>query len=124
MELAECFRRFGGDYEETKKRLYTDELVTRMLLKFLEDPNYKRLSHALEEEDFEDAFEAVHALKGVSRNLGFSKLATSSDALTELLRGKTATQIDRKMCVELWQQVARDYAQIMDALLWLQNEMS
>lgn len=123
MELAECYRRFGGDYEAAKIRLYTDELITRMLLKFLEDPNYERLDRALEKEDYGDAFEAVHALKGVSRNLGFPGLAGSADEMTEFLRGNKADQIDREQCNKLWQRVTEDYAQVMETLEMLQNEM-
>lgn len=122
MQLKECYQIFGGDYEGTKKRLYTDELILRLVLKFLSDPNYDRLSRALERGDYEDAFEAVHTLKGVSQNLGFLRLASSASGLTELLRGKKEEEIDKKQCDRLWQEIGRDYDEVIQTVKILQTE--
>lgn len=122
MQLKECYQIFGGDYEDAKKRLYTDELILRLVLKFLSDPNYDRLGCALERGDYEDAFEAVHTLKGVSQNLGFQRLTHSASGLTELLRGKKEEEIDKEQCDRLWQEIGRDYDEIIQTVKMLQTE--
>ena len=116
MTIEECYASIGGSYEDVRKRLPSETLVERFVLKFLEDKSYQSLAEALQREEYEDAFKAVHTLKGVVLNLGFVRLGRSSSDLTELLRGKDAQQIDRAQCEELWKQVTEDYEQVIDAI--------
>ena len=116
MTIEECYASIGGSYEDVRKRLPSETLVERFVLKFLEDKSYQSLAEALQREEYEDAFKAVHTLKGVALNLGFVRLGRSSSDLTELLRGKDAQQIDRAQCEELWKQVTEDYEQVIDAI--------
>lgn len=63
-----------------------EKLLTRFLLKFSQDKNYDRLVSAMEKEDYNDAFEAAHALKGLSGNLSMDDLYEASGRATECLR--------------------------------------
>ncbi|MCM1026063.1 MAG: Hpt domain-containing protein [Roseburia sp.] len=87
MTVKECYEALGADYEGTLKRLCSEKLVQRFALKFLADGSFAALQKAMEEENYEEAFRAAHTLKGVGMNLGFTKLFTVSDELTEQLRG-------------------------------------
>ena len=116
MTIEECYASIGGSYEDVRKRLPSETLVERFVLKFPEDKSYQSLAEALQREEYEDAFKAVHTLKGVVLNLGFVRLGRSSSDLTELLRGKDAQKIDRAQCEELWKQVTEDYEQVVDAI--------
>ena len=88
MTVEECYRAFGGDYEGTIDRLVTEELVTKYLIRFLNDPSYGSLVDAFSARGSKDrdAFQAVHTLKGLSLNLGMTQLTKSAAALTETLR--------------------------------------
>ena len=83
MNLKECYRKLGGDYDEVLTRLYSEDMIRRFLIKFLNDGTYKLLLEKLEAQDYQEAFRAAHTLKGVCDNLGLSNLRKSSSMLTE-----------------------------------------
>lgn len=116
MNLKECYDSFGGSYEVVKEHLQRDELIQRLVIKFISDKSYERLNAALQEKDYKEAFVAAHTLKGVCLNLSFARLSSSSSALTELLRHYEKEPIDEAACQSLWQQVSKDYAEVVDAL--------
>ena len=86
MTLEECYIQMGGDYQGTLRRLCSERLMQRVILKFPGDPSYGELSRAMKEGQWEDAFRAAHTLKGVSQNLGMTALYEPTAELTELLR--------------------------------------
>ena len=89
MKIREMYASIGADYEEVTGRLTDNEaFITKLVRKYAEDGNCERLQKAMQYKDYEDAFEAAHALKGLSSNLGFSKLYEVSSGLTEKLRAK------------------------------------
>lgn len=118
MTVQMCYATFGGDYEGVLGRLRSEDRIRKFALKFLKDPSYESLSTSLAAKDYETAFRAAHTLKGVSQNLGFTKLYTSSQALMETLRGGTPPDnLD-----DLFQQVKEDYQDTFDALQLLAGE--
>lgn len=87
MTLQEFYARIGGNYEATLRRLPSEALVRKFVLKYPGDPSFNQLKDALAAQDWETAFRAAHTLKGVAQNLGFQRLYTAAYALTEQLRG-------------------------------------
>ena len=69
-------KRFNGD----------SSIYESYLMGFLEDGNYKRLLGAMEQERGEEAFQAAHALKGVSGNLSMSGMQGILIPMVEELR--------------------------------------
>ncbi|MCI8875689.1 MAG: Hpt domain-containing protein [Lachnospiraceae bacterium] len=63
-----------------------EKLLMRFLLKFSNDTNYERLKTAMEKEDYKEAFEGAHALKGLSGNLSLDALYEAAGKVTEGLR--------------------------------------
>ena len=120
MDLRECYESFGGNYEDVRSRLMKDELIQRLVIKFLSDTSYEKLSAAMEQADYGEAFRAVHTLKGVSQNLSFDCLSRSTEALTETLRRWESETVDKEKCAQQYQQVSADYEAVTGAIRMLQ----
>lgn len=77
----------GVDLDETLERFVGNEdLYFKCLNKFLSDKNFSHLMEAIKDEDPAEAFEAAHALKGVSANLGLDNLYEQMKIITEVFR--------------------------------------
>ncbi|MGN0368028.1 MAG: Hpt domain-containing protein [Wujia sp.] len=116
MVLAQCYEAFGGDFEAVKQRIPKEEMIERFVRKFLTEPSYQNLCDTLDRDDYVEAFRAAHSLKGISANLGFDKLETSSSELTELLRNSEERQVDKAAAMEKLVQVTRDYNVVVQAI--------
>lgn len=114
--LKDCYDSFGGSYEAVRQRMPKDEIIKKFVLKFLDEPSYGNLSRALKNEDYGSAFLEAHSLKGVSANLGFERLGESSGVITELLRNKEESEIDREECMKAFEQVSKDYQEVIEAI--------
>ncbi|MBE5936236.1 MAG: Hpt domain-containing protein [Lachnospiraceae bacterium] len=97
MILKEFYNQVQGDYEGTISRLCKEDLVKRFVLKFTNDKSFEELLDTFEKKNYEDAFRAVHTLKGLAVNLGFTKLYEECSVLTESLRNVTSSDVDNKM---------------------------
>lgn len=79
--------KLGMDVDGALERLGGNEnLLERLLEKFLADPNYGELREALETKDTGKAFAASHTLKGVCISLSLSRLYEPVSEMTEYLR--------------------------------------
>ncbi|WP_040197634.1 Hpt domain-containing protein [Candidatus Soleaferrea massiliensis] len=65
------------------------ELYEKFLVKFLDDPNFSLIGPALDEKDFGAVLTAAHTLKGVSANLGMTRLYQSCSGMVAALRCET-----------------------------------
>ena len=111
MTLQEFYARIGGDYETTLRRIPSEALVRKFVLKYPGDPSFNLLKDSLAAEDWETAFRAAHTLKGVAQNLGMEHLYQVSSALCEALRGpKPLTD------PALWPPVEEANAQVLAAI--------
>lgn len=117
MSLQECYTAFGGNYKDVVARLFSEALVRKFVLKFLEDQSFSDLCSAMEAADYEKAFIAAHTLKGVCQNLSFTRLYQSSNQLTEELRSGSP---DIVHAGELLAAVSADYQITVDAIRQLQ----
>lgn len=87
MTIRECYDKIGSDFDAVLGRLYSEALISKFAVRFLDDPSFGELTSAHAEGRVQDAFRAAHTLKGVCLNLGFDRLYEVSSALTEMLRG-------------------------------------
>lgn len=85
MTIREFYKTTGGDYDDIFRRIPSDSMITRFLLKFSTDPSYAALAAAREKHDRDGAFLAAHTLKGVAATLGLKKLAEAA-RLADALR--------------------------------------
>lgn len=117
MTVKECYELAGADYNDVMNRLGSEALVKRFAVKFLQDRSYQELAEAMQEQDAERAFRAVHTLKGVCANLGFKKLQEVSSELTEKLRGRELEESE-----PLYEAVKIQYDRVIGAITQLTEE--
>ena len=78
---------WGVDWDDLSARfMNNDDLIAKFMFKFLKDQSFNELTAAMEAGSVEDAFKAVHTLKGVSGNLGFKAMLDPVVNLTEITR--------------------------------------
>ena len=61
MTLQEFYTRIGGNYDDTLRRIPSEALVRKFVLKYPNDPSFGQLKDALAAQDWETAFRASHA---------------------------------------------------------------
>ncbi len=111
MTLQECYEAIGGNYDEVLARLRSDRLVKKFVLKFLDDKSYDLFCAMVEERNAEEAFRAVHTIKGICQNLGFNRLLVSSSQMSDALRHGWTPEADA-----LKGQLEADYRMTADAI--------
>ena len=112
MTLTEFYAAVGGSYEDASARLQNDAFIGRFLRMLPRDDNMARLTAAVDSGSAEEAFRAVHTLKGIALNLSLVRLAEACTAMTEALRGSDTLPTDP----ELYAAVRREYGKVRDAL--------
>ena len=122
MTIQECYQKLGGEFAQVEKRLPSVGLVRKFIVKFLDDDSYSNLCLAMQNGQREEAFRAAHTLKGVSANLGFSRLLASAGELTELLRAETESIPGRTAA--LLEEVKQDYELTVSVIrAYLESEL-
>lgn len=86
MTLEELYQEIGGNYQSICERLRKEERIRKFVCLFLKDQSYQLFADAMNVENTEEAFRAVHTLKGVCMNLSFDALYQISSEITEYLR--------------------------------------
>lgn len=104
MNLIECYSALGGDYENVLKRLTSERIVKKFVIKFLDDKSFGLLESSLSENNTEEAFRAAHTIKGICANLSFDRLLHSAEEITEALRAG-----DLENAMKLFPAVSEDY---------------
>ena len=111
MTLRECYAALGGDYDDAMGRLRSEKLVSKFVLRFLDDKSYELLCASMEAKDYGEAFRAAHTIKGICSNLSFTVLGGSSSELSEALRYGYTPGADA-----LAERVKEDYRQTAAAI--------
>lgn len=112
MTIKECYEQLGQEYEEVLDRLGSETILKKFVIKFLDDPSFQMLEEGLKEKNADQAFRAVHTIKGICLNLGFDKLYQASSALTEQLRGKDTVE----GADDLFAEVKKQYTNLTDTI--------
>ena len=90
MVTIEKLNAFGADTNEGLARCYNNETLYLRLINMLpKEKNFDKLQTALQENDLDAAFEAAHALKGVTGNLSLTPMYNVVVEITEPLRSRT-----------------------------------
>lgn len=86
--FLEQFKLAGGDVEGVMERFMDDEeLFKDCLAQFMGESDFDKLKLAIESQQYKEAFEIGHSLKGVSGNLGIMSVYVPLIPLVESLRG-------------------------------------
>lgn len=111
MTVQEFYEEVGGDYNEIMSRLKTEDRIIKFAGMFARDESYKTLVQALDAQDVDSAFRAAHTMKGMCQNMAFTRLLTSSQDITELLRAK-----DLESAKNMLGKVTEDYDLVMEGI--------
>ena len=111
MTLRECYEKMGGDYADVIERLTKEERISKYVVRFLEDTTFQTLCETKEAGDWEGVFRAIHTLKGVSQNLGFTKLYQACHEMTEAVRGGAELKDE-----SLYEAVCKIYFETVEAI--------
>lgn len=114
MTIQDCYQKLGGDFAQVEKRLPSVGLIKKFITKFPDDGSFSELCQAIQSGKPVEAFMAAHTLKGVSANLGFTKLMSSAEKLTELLRKETDAVPEG--AAQLLEEVRQDYELTVSAI--------
>ena len=93
------------------RRLGSIAAVERFLRMFAGDDTFAMLQAAMSAGDVQRAFRAAHTLKGLTANLGLTRLWQTSSDLTEALRGG-----DMQRASALYPETAAAYRQACAAI--------
>ena len=86
MSLEVFYASVDGDYDGVKSRLLTEERISKCVNLFFSDPTYQNLVANLDSGNMKEAFRAAHTLKGVTRDLGLTRIADPASELADALR--------------------------------------
>ena len=111
MTLQEFYTRIGGNYDDTLRRIPSEALVRKFVLKYPNDPSFGQLKDALAAQDWETAFRASHTLKGVAQNLGMDRLYKAAAALCDAVRGPKPLEDE-----SLWPPVLAAHEEVLAAI--------
>ena len=90
MLTIDKLRESGADVDSGLARCMGMEAFYLSLVeKSLQDKNFEVLKESIAAKDYDTAFEAAHALKGVLGNLSLEPMYTKMCEITELLRART-----------------------------------
>lgn len=100
------------DVDGALHRLYDDEnLYVELLRDFGQDTTVTNLKTAIQNKDWDNAFTAAHALKGLAANMGFVLLFQSISELIVLIRTGRIDEIG-----PILRAVDYDYKKIIDII--------
>ncbi len=111
MTVQEIYSSIGADYSDVLKRLPSENLIARLVVKYLDDPTYQELMEAVQNQDVDAAFRAAHTLKGVCQNLGFSNMFQPVFDVTEIFRSGTMDG-----SAPLLEEITREYDKVTEAI--------
>lgn len=111
-ELKDALIKCETDVDAVMKRLSGDEkLYDQCLAMFLTDPAMEELTRAIGDRSWDDAFTAVHAIKGVAGNMGFIPLFHASAELIILIRTGKVKEVDAAL-----EKLKRSYNKIYEVI--------
>ena len=103
--------------ETTLKRFMGNEkMYMKYIMKFLDDKNFDSIRENLESQNYEAVFNAAHTLKGVTANLGLNPVNAASAEISELLRGKAASEVDAEKVNAVFLELTESYERFRKVL--------
>lgn len=96
-EVLRMLADWGVSLKETMERFLNDEeFYLECLSDFMQDENLELLNRALQNKDYNAAFDAAHTLKGVAGNLGLTPLFEKIVEIVEALRRGDYSNLDKQ----------------------------
>ena len=93
MTIQKLYQNIDGDYDQAIHVLRIDKLIDKHIRRFAQNSVAEELFSAGESMDPAELFEAAHALKGLTANLGLMKLSEVASEITEEYRPGNVRQL-------------------------------
>lgn len=97
MTVEDLYFEIEGNYSDVVERFVTESKIIRFVLLFLNDGSYEAYIQAMQAEKADEAFLAIHTLKGVCLNLGFQGMYKVVNNITELLMANKFEEAKKKL---------------------------
>ena len=98
MTVKELYQTIGGDYDAALKIMMMEPIVSKMIVKLLDDKSFGRIRQGGETMDATELFEGAHALKGVAASLGLTRLSEQAGVICDEFRpGRERTRTDEEV---------------------------
>ncbi len=97
MTVEDLYFEIEGNYSDVVERFVTESKIIRFVPLFLNDGSYEAYIQAMQAEKADEAFLAIHTLKGVCLNLGFQGMHKVVNNITELLRANKFEEAKKKL---------------------------
>lgn len=96
-KLLEKLSAYGVDIETVMERFVDDEeLYKDCFIMFINDEGFSKLGESIRKKDYVSAFDYAHMLKGVSANLGLTRLLKEICNIVEPLRHEEYDNLDKQ----------------------------
>jgi HPt (histidine-containing phosphotransfer) domain-containing protein len=116
MTVQELYESIGGNYNSAKQILQMDKLITKFVVKFLDDQSCEKLMSAAAAGDEKGMFEGAHAMKGVCANLGLNDLSAAASVIAEEFRPGAARTMDQAALDKCLADLKDKYDQTVDGI--------
>lgn len=117
MSLEEAYAAMGGNLNQVRACLLTDERIAKYARMFLEDGSMRLFEDSLQAGNLSEAFRGAHTLKGLSLDLGFTALFEAASKMSDALRPNDAGEPAAPERVETLAPQLRDaYKLTIDAI--------
>jgi HPt (histidine-containing phosphotransfer) domain-containing protein len=111
--FAQKLSAYGIDFTDAMTRMDDNvDLYERLALKYLKDTNFVDFLAAMEVKDYDGAYKAMHALKGVAGNLSFTTLYRLASVVCEQLREGESQDVD-----EMIPALKEEHEKVIEGLL-------
>lgn len=116
MSLETFYEAVGGDLEDVRGRLLSDERIEKFVKIFLADTTYSQLLESHDAGDKQTEFRAAHTLKGTSADMGLTRIQKPAHDLADALRPNDAGEPTAPELVDdLEAQVTAAYNEVVAA---------
>ena len=124
MTVQELYESIEGDYGAAKRIMMMDKMISRIIVKLLDDGSCGKLMEAGDAMDANGMFEAAHAMKGVCANLGLLKLSAAAGEICEEFRpGRERSMSDGQVAEHL-ENVRALYEKTLEGIRQFQAEQA
>ena len=101
------------DLKNAMARFVNNEaLYLSFLKKFPDDSNFCAILPNLESKNYDEAYKAAHALKGIAGNLGINSVFEPNNELLTLLKGNTEGADISAEAMAIYERIAKGFEEI------------
>lgn len=117
MRFQELFDTEDTTYDIVLQRFSRNEkLMRRFILGFVDDPVYEQVIQSMQNNNYDQALQSTHALKGICLNMGFVRLGQTAATIVEQLRASKFEEVQQTM-----PKLQQEYEQVIAKLKQVQD---